>query len=451
MAPVSRSWCGVALLSCGSVFFALLPGCSSLLPSASSVIPNQGKDPTPLGKCSVAMSQSRPLVTEWPASEKSRLEALIARGGVAVSYSGCEMRLIESCTFSGNYTFQKTTLAVDQVEIRDEDELYGKLPLGAVRLEGDLKRAGRLAVKTTVAGQYLLSGGPANLPTSGACAEATHIITGMSVGAFKLLAGGKVSGSAGVSTSGVGVGSSGAREEVTLTEAGSEKSCAESQGNEAPAQCRSPIQLFLQKIRSSDPPGLQRPTSTAVLIDAKMANSSERWSLNRGSEQICSLPCKTWIEPDSGQMILMGPDAKLELKPRNEWRGRTVQIDVNPSKGSYTGLAAVGGTFGVAGMAVMLGGFMAFSSSASDTDAERDANRAKQLAFFGSGFGLWVVGGGLSAWYYLSYMRNASYDTLLIETRASLLKPKIAPGGLMWGARDSAHVMLWPGGLVGRF
>jgi hypothetical protein len=113
--------------------------------------------PSDQAKCKVAASHSSPLVTEWPASEKSRLESLTMRGGVVVAYSGCEMRILDGCTVGGTYQYQRTTLSTDTIEIEDEDQLFSKLPLGAASLEGELARSGRLAVRTTVVGQLRLT------------------------------------------------------------------------------------------------------------------------------------------------------------------------------------------------------------------------------------------------------------------------------------------------------
>ncbi len=109
-------------------------------------------------KCQIAKGQDNPLVTEWAASEKANLEARLARGAVVVAYSGCELRLLPDCPVRGSYQWRRTTTSTDVVGIRDEDELYAKLPLGALTLEGELQRSGRLAVQTTVSGQLVLQG-----------------------------------------------------------------------------------------------------------------------------------------------------------------------------------------------------------------------------------------------------------------------------------------------------
>ena len=81
--------------------------------------------------------------------------------------------------------------STDSLEINDADELYAKLPLGAPSLEGELKRSGKLAVQTVVSGQLRLEGAATgDIPKEGPCAQATHIVSALSLGAFALKAGG---------------------------------------------------------------------------------------------------------------------------------------------------------------------------------------------------------------------------------------------------------------------
>src|SRR4029079_10566656 len=126
---------------------------------ARSVLPHI---PAEQARCRVAASQSSPLVTEWPAAEKANLEVLLRSGTVAVACSGCSMRLLPECRVAGEYHWQQTTAATDSLEITDADEWFAKLPLGAASLEAELKRSGKLSVKTTVAGQLRLQNANVN-------------------------------------------------------------------------------------------------------------------------------------------------------------------------------------------------------------------------------------------------------------------------------------------------
>src|SRR5689334_15917374 len=93
LGAVSLAWVGTA-------------GCmQSSTAKARSVLP---RAPAEQAKCRVAASQSSPLVTEWPASEKANLEVLLRNGTVAVAYSGCSMRLLPECRVKGEYHWQRT-------------------------------------------------------------------------------------------------------------------------------------------------------------------------------------------------------------------------------------------------------------------------------------------------------------------------------------------------------
>ena len=251
----SLPWIGASLAS----LVALGGGCGNAALS-QSVMPNGGHDTTELAKCSVAASHEQPLVTEWPASYKARLEALLHEGAVAVEYSGCDLRIVDNCRLPGSYAWKRTTLSTDTTDIRDEDELYAKLPLGAASLSGQLKTSGSLHVQTTVSGQLQLVGGGTTDATSGAeCARATHLVTALSVGAFKLMAGGEVSGNAGIEVHSAGVHGSGSEAKSIVRAAGDPASCQHATKDEPGLDCRSPIQIFLTPIRRSVPLNVLSP------------------------------------------------------------------------------------------------------------------------------------------------------------------------------------------------
>jgi hypothetical protein len=87
-------------------------------------------------------------------------------------------------------------------------------------------RSGRIAVQTTVSGQFVLDGSSAaDVPDYGECAQATHLLTGLSIGSFKLRSGGTLDAvaSAGFQQQGAGVKTSSA--ETVLREAGDFESC----------------------------------------------------------------------------------------------------------------------------------------------------------------------------------------------------------------------------------
>ncbi len=269
---------------------ALVAGCGgATIPRAT--LPSV---PTELARCKVAASQSSPLVTEWPGAEKANLEARMREGGVAVAYSGCTMRILPQCRLPGTYTWQRTTPAIDWIEISNSDELYAKLPLGAASLEGELERSGKLAMQTTVSGQMRLSAvDPGQVAAIGGCETATHIVTGVAVGAFSLSSGGKLT--AGASVKVKMIEDSGVKtlsEKSLVRQAGDSERCSESTYDYPSADCNSPIQIFLTplpgRVAAEGPPG-------TVKVD--FYGSDSTWKVVVGKEVICTTPCSKWVDP----------------------------------------------------------------------------------------------------------------------------------------------------------
>jgi len=275
------------------LFVALLgAACSGPARIPRATLPSA---PAALARCQVAASQSSPLVTEWPASEKANLEARVREGGVAVAYSGCAMRILPECTVAGTYSWHRTTPARDRIHISNVDDLYAKLPLGAASLEGALERSGELTMETTVSGQLRLAGvTPHDVPTGGGCAEATHLVTGLAVGAFNLSSSGKLTGSASAEVVGVGSGVSTTSEKSLVREAGDPARCHESTYDYAAPDCSSPIQVFLTKI-----PGRvagNGPVGT-VKVSFYSATGDSSWSVRSGRRTLCKTPCTMWVDP----------------------------------------------------------------------------------------------------------------------------------------------------------
>jgi transposase len=274
-------------------------GCmQSSTAKARSVLP---RVPAEQAKCRVAASQSSPLVTEWPASEKANLEVLLRNGTVAVAYSGCSMRLLPECRVKGEYHWQRTTPSTDALEINDSDELFAKLPLGAASLEGELKRSGKLSVKTTVSGQLRLENASvAEIPREGACAQATHLLSGLSLGAFALTAGGQKDSKLGAS---ITLGEASAKTERSadlLRSAGDFDTCVQSTNDSPHVNCASPIQAFLTPLpgrtEEEGPPG-------TVKVDFVSADANSRWDVYADDVVICTTPCERYVSAERPVML----------------------------------------------------------------------------------------------------------------------------------------------------
>jgi hypothetical protein len=310
-----------------------------LLGCGSSPAPVVPKDPTPLAKCNVTKSQASPLVTEWPASEKAHLESLLSERVVVVSYSGCEMRILDGCRVEGTYAFKRTTLARDTVEITNEDDLYAKIPLGAASLEGELATSGRLAIHVTVAGQRRLEGGVDELPDTPACRSATHVVTALSIGAFDMVSGGGVRAGGGIEVGGAGVGARHKAEESVLRSAGASDACRETGTDKENVDCSSPIQVFLtpvSELATATGPA-RRPEATPVPAEPTtepaiepIAPPPEAFQPPEPVEPAAKKEPKPWDEPppDKSVTVQFVPPEEMEEGELDRWMVMSPEGDV---------------------------------------------------------------------------------------------------------------------------
>lgn len=314
-------------------------------------------------RCKVAGGRANPLVTEWDASEKARLEASLAAGPIVVEYSGCALRVLAECRAQGGYRWRRTTLSTDVFEVTSADELYAKLPLGAVALEAELEKSARLAVRTVVAGQWELADeGLSGLAARPECQRATHVVAGVAVGAHELHAG---SGARAAAAAGGVVGVAPSATATALRRAGSAEACgAASEAAPAP-DCASPVQLFLRPLPGTEAPQGPPGTVHARFQSFDLERPGEVYS---GDRRLCVAPCEAWVDPvwplhyrvpgPAGTMRLEVPD----LEPVAA--GGAVDVRPTPSEGGKLALGITGTALG--GLAMMAGAGLTFFGCAAD-------------------------------------------------------------------------------------
>ena len=221
--------------------------------NAASHLANAPKyDPSDQTKCSVRKSQAEPLIVEWPPAERGRLEAAVRSGLVAVRYSGCDMELRPYCHVkSEKYQYAPVTRKHDEVSIKDEDELYAQLPVGAARLEAKLQTAGELHVDMTLVGRWESQHGRVTRDElDGDCDGATHIVEAVTVGAFTFSAGAHADVGGGAKAGNIGAGGSSAAKRETLTTDGDESACTASTSKDSspPEGCGAMIRIEVSPI-----------------------------------------------------------------------------------------------------------------------------------------------------------------------------------------------------------
>jgi hypothetical protein len=208
-------------------------------------------------KCVAEKSQERPLIIEWPGTDKADLEAQLRSSGglVAVHYAGCRMNVVPACKVPGSYRWVSTSREHESVVMDDADALHVQMPMAGPSLEAHFKTGKSLTVSTTIVGKYVAdrpSVSLADLRASGAgCNDVTHVVFGLTTGAFRLDA--QASADVGGKGGQVGGGDSSATRE-SLMAGGDEESCRQSKGSDTapPDDCRSLLRLEVEQVKCTD-------------------------------------------------------------------------------------------------------------------------------------------------------------------------------------------------------
>jgi hypothetical protein len=358
----------LACLAVGSVCASVACGPPGLVAGLAQPpeVPTGGQT-----KCRLAANQDNPLVTEWPASEKANLEARLGEGSVVVAYAGCTLRMLPRCRVAGGYHWKRTTIATDTIEIHNTDELYAKLPLGAASLEGELQRTGRLAVQTSVSGQFQLDGfDPAQIPKGSECEGATHVVGALSVGAFKLRSGGTAKLSAEGSFAGVASAKGGSdSEETVMREAGSPTKCENATDAAPNPDCASPIQMFLQPLPASV---VDRGPVGTVKVKFLPVHAEQEWDVVVGDRTLCKTPCERWVDPAMPYTLKYDPgflqrNEYLDVPDLREAGAERLLVRAQPQrKGELVGgmmVTALGGLAALTGTALTAVGCSGAESS----------------------------------------------------------------------------------------
>lgn len=215
-------------------------GCVSSTPQTDLALPGSGAQALAgQAKCAVAISQSKPLVVEWPGVERGSLEGRMRQGVAVVRYAGCEMEVMTACRVPEvGYDYVGFTRKTDALTMRTADELWAEMPIGAERLEGELVRASSLTVNMTLVGMYSAERlDVTRQDLEGDCQGATHIVGVAQVGAYELIARAEARD---------------ADADTTLSQDGSIAACEQSADNDAapPAGCGALLRLEVVELSS---------------------------------------------------------------------------------------------------------------------------------------------------------------------------------------------------------
>lgn len=209
-----------------AVIMALVGAAACSGGNVASELAKPPPNPNKVDKCGTTKIQARPLIVEWPSSDRAALEARVKQGLVPVRYVGCDMEVVTTCKVPSAYGYTGITPKNDKVVIHNTDELYASIPVHAASFEAKLASAGSLEVAMTIIGRY-----ESNKPTvhadelQGECTSATHVITALTVGSFMFSAGANAEVGAGASVQGAGAGAKSTSSNETLNTDGDPKQC----------------------------------------------------------------------------------------------------------------------------------------------------------------------------------------------------------------------------------
>jgi hypothetical protein len=245
-----RALFAIALVACGG--------------NAASKLATTPEMPLQAGqtRCSVKGSQNKPLIVEWSSDQRGDLEALVRSNKVvAVRYVGCEKDVLEQCSAPGAYKYVGYTPKQDHIAIKDEDDLYANMPLGAARLEAKLRAKKQLDVSMTLVGKYQADATSVSASDlRGRCDGATHVIVGLTTGAFEFSAGAEAEVGGGVGV----VGAESRAQRELLRRDGEATACARAKTDDAAPPQGCGALLKIEVVALDAPASASAPSTASV-------------------------------------------------------------------------------------------------------------------------------------------------------------------------------------------
>jgi hypothetical protein len=241
-------------------------------------------DPPRLEACAAASERLRPLVVEWSSGDRASLEALARRQLLVTRWTGCELTVLRGCRARGAYEYVGITPKRDTVTMRDRDQLYANLPLGAADLGGELETSGELGLEMTTAGMLESTVGSVRVDQlEGECDGATHVVGALAVGAFELTSGSSAKVGANASALGAKAGGESVSARRAISRDGDLGACTAS---ETPSErCSALLRLELLPLGAHRPPCSDRerwngeacePLLLPVAVSAESRTALER-------------------------------------------------------------------------------------------------------------------------------------------------------------------------------
>lgn len=208
-----------------------------------------------------ASPAKRPFIVNWAPTDRTALETRAQEGAVVIRWdaSSRDVEVLPRCRIEAEpYRFVGASHASQSMTTKTETELGTHFPFaGPVNLGAKLETYGEITVEYHSIGEYRLALDRAHADDlAGECSGATHVIVGMSVGAFEFFAGNGVGAKAEADVPmAAGVSAGGSQSRENLDKGGDPTACdaASRKATEPPERCDSVVAIELMAIQRDSP------------------------------------------------------------------------------------------------------------------------------------------------------------------------------------------------------
>ncbi len=211
-------------------------------------------------------------------ADRARADGLIAVRLVDTG-AGAQLEILHGCYVQGRYEYKQGATLDDSISIKSKDELAAKLPFSYGSFEGSFSQSSELRIEYRTPGDFVAP--TSQFQLTGACQGATHVVTHLTIGAFRTSsaaqAGAQGSGNF-LGGPGFGGGNGSSNEQATA--GGNFDSCKNDFNlfglPAAPLECSIPLKLTLAPIGGAAPaaPGAPGGTMEASAGASTCADSS---------------------------------------------------------------------------------------------------------------------------------------------------------------------------------
>lgn len=210
-------------------------------------------------------------------ANRAREDGLIAVKLVDSGADEAHLQVIEDCRVTGRYQYRSMGTINDKIVIKSSTELKATLPFTYGAFAGEFSQNSELRIEFRSPGDYVGPSGP--FTVTGNCSQATHVVTHLTIGAFR--SGASASNKAGASANAYGAGGSGGTSSSNEqeTSGGNFESCKLDYnlfGAHAPLECSQPLKLTLAPIGG---------TSAAPTPNGGVAQTAMSGGINTCSDQ----------------------------------------------------------------------------------------------------------------------------------------------------------------------